>query len=83
MFVFGKTVAQHLPKTGQVIVRTDSKLEDSVVNWALTFLLVALLAACIGFSGIADPSAGIARVLFLLFLGFAIVTLKIHPTTGA
>ena len=39
-----------------------------MLNWALTFLLIALLAAILGFSGIAVAAAGIAKLLFVLFL---------------
>ena len=41
---------------------------DAMLNWALIFLVVALLAAVFGFTGIAVAAAGIAKLLFLLFL---------------
>ncbi len=39
-----------------------------MLGWALTFLVVALVAALFGFGGIATASAGIAQVLFFVFL---------------
>ncbi len=39
-----------------------------MLRWALIFLGVALVAALFGFSGIASTSAGIAQVLFVIFL---------------
>jgi uncharacterized membrane protein YtjA (UPF0391 family) len=39
-----------------------------MLHWSLVFLVVALIAAVFGFSGIAATSAGIARVLFGVFL---------------
>lgn len=39
-----------------------------MLHWSLVFLVVALIAALFGFSGIAAASAGIARVLFGIFL---------------
>lgn len=39
-----------------------------MLHWSLVFLVVALIAAVFGFSGIAATSAGIARVLFGIFL---------------
>lgn len=39
-----------------------------MLGWALTFLIVALVAALFGFGGIASASAGIAQVLFFVFL---------------
>lgn len=39
-----------------------------MLNWALTFLIVALAAAVLGFGGIAGEAAWIAKVLFVVFL---------------
>lgn len=46
-----------------------------MLNWALGFLLIAILAAVFGFSGIAVASAGIAKILFFIFLVVFLVTL--------
>ncbi|MGB3038959.1 MAG: DUF1328 domain-containing protein, partial [Methyloceanibacter sp.] len=35
-----------------------------MLYWALVFLIVALVAAALGFGGIAGASAGIAKILF-------------------
>ena len=39
-----------------------------LLNWAVIFLLVAIVAAIFGFSGIAADSAWIAKVLFFIFI---------------
>ncbi|MEO0744423.1 MAG: DUF1328 domain-containing protein [Pseudomonadota bacterium] len=39
-----------------------------MLGWAVTFLVIALIAAVFGFGGIASTSAGIAQFLFILFL---------------
>ena len=39
-----------------------------MLGWALTFLVVALIAAALGFGGIAGASAGIAQILFFVFI---------------
>ena len=39
-----------------------------LLGWALIFLVVALIAAVFGFTGIASASADIAKTLFLIFL---------------
>jgi uncharacterized membrane protein YtjA (UPF0391 family) len=39
-----------------------------MLRWALIFLIVALVAAALGFGGIAGTAAGIAQVLFWIFL---------------
>jgi uncharacterized membrane protein YtjA (UPF0391 family) len=47
----------------------------TVLYWALMFLVVALVAAALGFSGIAGAATGIAKILFFVFLVFFIVSL--------
>ncbi|HEY0597007.1 DUF1328 domain-containing protein [Sphingopyxis sp.] len=42
-------------------------------KWALIFAVIALLAAVLGFGGIAGAAGGIAKILF--FVGLALVAL--------
>ena len=49
-----------------------------MLHYALLFLLVAILAAVFGFSGIAIASAGIAKILFFVFLIFFLASLVAH-----
>jgi uncharacterized membrane protein YtjA (UPF0391 family) len=51
--------------------------ESDMLNWALMFFLVALLAAVFGFTGIAVAAAGIAKLLFFLFLVLFVASLVI------
>lgn len=46
-----------------------------MLGWAITFLVVALIAALFGFGGIASASAGIAQILFFVFLILFVGTL--------
>jgi uncharacterized membrane protein YtjA (UPF0391 family) len=46
-----------------------------MLHYALVFFLIALVAAVFGFGGIAVASAGIAKILFYLFLVIFLVTL--------
>ena len=39
-----------------------------MLAWAMTFLAVALIAAALGYGGAAGASAGIAQMLFVVFL---------------
>ena len=39
-----------------------------MLSWAATFLIIALVAAALGFAGIAGSAAWIAQVLFVVFL---------------
>jgi uncharacterized membrane protein YtjA (UPF0391 family) len=45
-----------------------------MLNWALTFLLIALIAAVFGFTGIAANATWIAKVLFVVFLVLFLVS---------
>ena len=51
-----------------------------MLNWALTFFLIALAAAILGFTGIAVAAAGIAKILFSIFLILFVVSLVTHLT---
>lgn len=46
-----------------------------MLSWTLMFLVVALIAAVFGFGGIAMAAAGIAKILFYLFLVLFLVSL--------
>jgi len=46
-----------------------------MLRWAVIFFIVAILAAVFGFTGIAVAAAGIARILFYIFLVFFLVAL--------
>lgn len=46
-----------------------------MLSWALTFLIIALIAAVFGFGGIAGSAMGIAQVLFFVFLVLFAVSL--------
>lgn len=39
-----------------------------MLRWALIFLVVALIAAALGFTDLAAASAGIAKVIFFIFV---------------
>ena len=39
-----------------------------MLRWALAFFIVALIAAIFGFGGIAVAAAGIAKILFFIFV---------------
>jgi len=46
-----------------------------MLNWSLAFLVVALIAAILGFGAIAGTAATIAKVLFVIFLVLFLVAL--------
>jgi uncharacterized membrane protein YtjA (UPF0391 family) len=46
-----------------------------MLHYALVFLVVALIAAALGFGGIAGAAAGVAKILFVIFLVLFIASL--------
>ncbi|HTR04540.1 MAG TPA: DUF1328 domain-containing protein [Thermoanaerobaculia bacterium] len=46
-----------------------------MLRWALTFLLIGLVAALLGFTGVAGASFAIAKVLALIFAALFLVFL--------
>ena len=46
-----------------------------MLGWALSFLVIALLAAAFGFTGLAGTAAGIAKMLFFVFLVIFVISL--------
>jgi uncharacterized membrane protein YtjA (UPF0391 family) len=49
-----------------------------MLGWAVGFFIVALIAAVLGFSGMALAAAGIAKILFFIFLVLFLVSLVGH-----
>jgi uncharacterized membrane protein YtjA (UPF0391 family) len=56
--------------------------EANMLYYALIFLVVALVAGFLGFGGIAFAAAGIAKILFFIFLAVFLVTLLMHLLRG-
>ncbi|MGH7133057.1 MAG: DUF1328 domain-containing protein [Phycisphaerales bacterium] len=53
-----------------------------MLRFALVFLVVALISALLGFTGIAGESMYIAKILFFLFLILFLVSLIWSALTG-
>lgn len=45
-----------------------------MLSWALTFFVLAVIAAIFGFGGIAASAVGIGKILFFGFLILAVVS---------
>jgi len=45
-----------------------------MLNWAVTFFVVAIVAAVLGFTNIAGSAIDIAKILFFVFLVLAVVS---------
>ncbi|MEO8242325.1 MAG: DUF1328 domain-containing protein [bacterium] len=53
-----------------------------MLGWALTFFVVALIAAVFGFGGIATASAGIAQILFFVFIALFVLAMIMRALSG-
>jgi uncharacterized membrane protein YtjA (UPF0391 family) len=45
-----------------------------MLTWTLTFFILALVAGLLGFSSLAGAVAGIAQVLFVIFLALVVIS---------
>jgi uncharacterized membrane protein YtjA (UPF0391 family) len=54
-----------------------------MLRWAIVFFVVALLAAVMGFTGIYMAMAGIAKILFFVFLVLFVISLIGHTVRKA
>ena len=75
---FGK-----LPPDGRLFHLTSSRSTtgmeiQTMLHYAIVFLIIALIAAVFGFGGIAAGAAGIAKILFVVFLIGAVVSFIMH-----
>lgn len=53
-----------------------------MLSWAIAFLIIALIAGVLGFSGIATASAGMAQILFFVFLALFVIALISNAVRG-
>lgn len=54
-----------------------------MLRWALIFLIVAIVAAALGFGGIAGAASGMALILFWVFLAVCIVMFLLGLVGGS
>jgi uncharacterized membrane protein YtjA (UPF0391 family) len=57
------------------VTRFPKKEDTQMLNWAVTFLVIALIAGILGMSGIAGAATQIAWILFVVFLVLFLVGL--------
>jgi uncharacterized membrane protein YtjA (UPF0391 family) len=67
----GKTIILVTEECAKACLRPGGQM----LYWAAMFFVVALVAALLGFFGVATAAAGIAKILFYIFLVIFLVTL--------
>ncbi|MFG0325680.1 MAG: DUF1328 domain-containing protein [Phycisphaerales bacterium JB037] len=53
-----------------------------MLGWAITFLIIALIAALFGFGNIAAGAVGIAKILFFVFIVLFVIALIANAARG-
>jgi uncharacterized membrane protein YtjA (UPF0391 family) len=53
-----------------------------MLRWILMFLVFAIIAGALGFTGVAGTSIGIAQTLFYIFLVLFVLSLIVHLIRG-
>jgi uncharacterized membrane protein YtjA (UPF0391 family) len=56
--------------------------EEFMLRWTLVFLVVALIAAMLGYGNLAGDASAIARILFFVFLVLTVIGLLFSLMTG-
>ncbi len=53
-----------------------------MLNWVITFFLLAVIASVFGFGGLAGTFSGIAQIIAVIALAFFIVSLIYNLVSG-
>jgi len=62
--------------TLRALIRKSNPLKEfTMLSYAITFLIIALIAGLLGFAGVSGMALEIAHVLFVVFLILFIVSL--------
>jgi uncharacterized membrane protein YtjA (UPF0391 family) len=83
------TTAKHLKPFNGIPIARNTPLKAMrkevvhMLSWALTFLVIGLIAAVLGFSGVAGAATQIAWVLFVVFVVLALVALVTGRGSGS
>lgn len=64
-----------LRQVQELLVGKTVAKEETMLRWAVAFFIIAIVAAIFGFGGIAVAAAGIAKILFFIFLVLFLVAL--------
>jgi uncharacterized membrane protein YtjA (UPF0391 family) len=74
----GNEAASNARETDSAAGSGRRERRNKMLYYALVFLLIAIVAAVLGFGGVAVISAGIAKILFFIFIVLFLVSLITH-----
>lgn len=75
---FGGRTRNHRGDGDSLFERKELK---PMLSWAITFLIIAIIAAILGFGGVAGTAVGIAKILFFVFLVLFVISLLMGRRT--
>ncbi len=53
-----------------------------MLKWAIIFGIISLIAGALGFGGVAGAFAGVAKILFFLFISLCVILLVLGIFIG-
>lgn len=53
-----------------------------MLNWIVTFFILAVLAAFLGFGGLAGTFAGVAQLIAVAFVALFVISLVVGAVSG-
>jgi uncharacterized membrane protein YtjA (UPF0391 family) len=69
-------------QTPSAFYLTDFSVERFMLNWVITFFILAVVAALLGFGGMAGAFSQIAQFLAVLFVVLFVIGLVYSMVTG-
>jgi uncharacterized membrane protein YtjA (UPF0391 family) len=63
--------------------RRPAGRDQAMLNLVITLLVIALIAAVLGFGGIAGAAVGIAQIIFYVFLVLLLISLVVGFSRGS
>ncbi len=76
-------LADWFPRPGARIARSRKQTQGRVMmSWVVTFLIIALVAALLGFGGIAGASIEIAKIVFFVALILFVISAVVGLARG-
>lgn len=71
------TIGRNKLPLRELYPRLDRSLTQkgpTMLRWAITFLILAVVAAILGFGGLAGAFAGVAQIAFFVFIALVVIT---------
>jgi uncharacterized membrane protein YtjA (UPF0391 family) len=69
---------KEIPRGPEAALRRGEGRVQAMLYWALMFLVIALIAAVLGFTGVAVLAGGVAKILFFIFIVLFVISLIAH-----